>query len=394
MPATVPDLPADGQWRSDQGELYVTHATALGMGFTPPFLKKYRTRNHVALGRPIDCTRQKFRHARSNGMVTHHGYFLYALSDLSLIRAARAGAAAAAGPNPVNGYLPKTVVMRSRPGARGKVCVQFVKSRPPRPKRMIPADDRISLPDAARRLGIPLATLHTWTRRECPFLERRLSTTKRPGRTRDVDCIDPADYQVIARHFGEARTGRLIRASRAYLSPPAADREFVLPRGRSSARQFLENRRRSLPVAGGQRLRTIDGYYLDGNGRGQFGKCYYEEDLKLFRRRRPAPPAAALPPEPAQASIGTCDDRPPTGAAQFGTAEKATRPSIGGRRRSEATEEVYRFCYQMFGAAKRSTIMKKAAEMFGKRAPKQEPHVTLFAKRHAANNNLPWPKTP
>jgi len=80
-------------------------------------------------------------------------------------------------------------------------------------------------------------------------------------------------------------------------------------------------------------------------------------------------------------------------AVPFSTRASGDQANKGsGRRRSEETAEVYRFCYETLGAAKRRTIMRRAGELFGTRAPKLVQHVTLFAKRHATANKLAWPK--
>jgi hypothetical protein len=40
---------------------------------------------------------------------------------------------------------------------------------------------------------------------------------------------------------------------------------------------------------------------------------------------------------------------------------------------------------------KRETILIKAKGLFGVNAPKEAPHVTLFAKRYAASHELQFP---
>jgi hypothetical protein len=61
-----------------------------------------------------------------------------------------------------------------------------------------------------------------------------------------------------------------------------------------------------------------------------------------------------------------------------------------GRPTSEQTEAVYKFCYEHYVAGQKLlSIREKAARVFGNRAPKEDAHVTEYAKRYAKRNRLP-----
>jgi hypothetical protein len=81
----------------------------------------------------------------------------------------------------------------------------------------------------------------------------------------------------------------------------------------------------------------------------------------------------------------------PTAPTTIGSAKSSSNPR-SGRPRSAETAAVYQFCYESYGGAKRSIIRRRAAEVFGvPRAPKDDAAVTIYARRYAEDNNLPWP---
>ncbi|HLN30034.1 MAG TPA: hypothetical protein VK395_19990 [Gemmataceae bacterium] len=65
-----------------------------------------------------------------------------------------------------------------------------------------------------------------------------------------------------------------------------------------------------------------------------------------------------------------------------------------GRPRSELTLQVQRFCYERYmrngPGDKLPLIRREAARLFGVRAPKEDSHVTLYAKRYAEKTSSPW----
>jgi hypothetical protein len=84
---------------------------------------------------------------------------------------------------------------------------------------------------------------------------------------------------------------------------------------------------------------------------------------------------AALPEQP-----------PPAPPAEHASGERKGR----GRRRSEATEAVYKFCYEAYTERRKMTsALKEAERLFGPRAPKDKATVRLYARRFAARYELP-----
>jgi len=78
--------------------------------------------------------------------------------------------------------------------------------------------------------------------------------------------------------------------------------------------------------------------------------------------------------------------------AENHSARNDQAPHRGGRPRSQKTDAVYKFCYEQhqLGELKRSSILRKAQELFGNNAPKEECDVTNFARRYAKKHNLPF----
>jgi hypothetical protein len=60
---------------------------------------------------------------------------------------------------------------------------------------------------------------------------------------------------------------------------------------------------------------------------------------------------------------------------------------------------MYQFCYEELvrakrGETKRSRIFEAVQDLYGEDALSEDRHVTLYAKRHAERNALPWPILP
>jgi hypothetical protein len=63
----------------------------------------------------------------------------------------------------------------------------------------------------------------------------------------------------------------------------------------------------------------------------------------------------------------------------------------GGRRADAETARVHEFCFDRYIKGDKLAIIRRAAEpLFGSRAPKEDGHVTTYAKRHADKNGIPW----
>lgn len=72
-------------------------------------------------------------------------------------------------------------------------------------------------------------------------------------------------------------------------------------------------------------------------------------------------------------------------------ADPAPKPAQArGRPRSEATEEVYKFCYEAYISGKKlAQALADARKRFGRNAPKEEGHVRRNAQRYAKRHGLP-----
>jgi len=86
---------------------------------------------------------------------------------------------------------------------------------------------------------------------------------------------------------------------------------------------------------------------------------------------------------------------PPVVAEEAPTPHESDRPSTRtGRPRSDLTMEVQAFCYEQHqGPAQQKlpAIRLAAMRLFGiDRAPKEDAHVTLYAKRYSQKTGLPW----
>jgi hypothetical protein len=327
----IPDLPADGRWTHVDGQDYVLGNIARGMGFTAPFLVKYRSKRHPLFGHKLTVIEVGFQQRRSNGNVCRQKFDLYLLSELTLLQNAREQAGLTS-----NARRSGTRTRRARPtipevakslgitegavrheirvgninvaGAEwiphrvraevnGRIVfstqfkkVQRLHKNGLQRKRLA---GFISLPEAARRSGIPLATWHTWTRQEiCNLLEAKLVTSSERAFTdhqhyRKMDCIEIADYDLIVKRFKEAKDGRIARLDGMYLSPVTVSQDFALPAENTPPSMILANRRRWNSEELGRPIRSIKAHYLDSGGKLTYGECYQEADVeKLFKRVR------------------------------------------------------------------------------------------------------------
>jgi hypothetical protein len=101
-----------------------------------------------------------------------------------------------------------------------------------------------------------------------------------------------------------------------------------------------------------------------------------------------------LPVQPYPVTVCNPDGRPVyfTGAPAVDVGkEKSASTKKTGRPASEATEAVYKFCYEEFivKQKKRSNVFREAGKLFGARAPKDEASVRKYACRYAERHNLP-----
>ena len=322
----IPTVPADGRWKHVDGHIYVLRVVALLMGFTPPFLVKYRKKAHPALDRQIATITKEFRRQQSNG-VWVCSYELYALNDLEQILAARRQAASvhsdgrltlreAAGKtgrkagalaheiergNISCEFVVEPRTIRTELKGKTTTFVLFRKVRRVHPDdlaRPLPGDNgKVPLPEAARRSGISLHMWHHFTQNANPLLGHKLVTTECRGITahghyRKMDCITVAEYETVVARWEEAKAGRSRRPDGTYISPVVADREFDLGvPGRPPAMVLNDRKWRPSPILD-RPILTVEGHYLGPNGKLIHGQLFFEADVALlFKRKRPAPPA-------------------------------------------------------------------------------------------------------
>jgi hypothetical protein len=105
-------------------------------------------------------------------------------------------------------------------------------------------------------------------------------------------------------------------------------------------------------------------------------------DGDTFRRLWTAEEGASLPVEP-----------------EISGEAAATPPPGRGRRRSKETAELYEWCYHAYarvvrGEWKMLRALKEAVSLFKAKAPKEESHLRLFARRHAERADPPLPFPP
>jgi hypothetical protein len=105
-----------------------------------------------------------------------------------------------------------------------------------------------------------------------------------------------------------------------------------------------------------------------------------------YGKRLAVPPAAE---SPASGHLA-----PDASKVRNGSNGSAPRKQRGGRHRTDAVQELYRFCYERLASgAKRSIIRREAADQFARRAspPKSDEAVTVYACRYAKREGKPWP---
>jgi hypothetical protein len=332
----VPDAPVDGRHQHTDGRVYVLRSYARAMGFTPPFLLKYRTASHPCLGRKLLTIRKRLRFARRGGRVVVYNLRLYLIEDLEkILEARRAAKAPRSGDWPTlaeaarrSGKTPAALVGRAERGKltirtdrvartvrqKGRSTVQFVKVRRVCPDNLKPSapddPDWVPFPRAEEFSGISLHTWHSWRRNGCPLIGRKPKTSEREtftahGHGRELIHVHRADYDAIVALHEQANAGRIVRDGAVYLAPPAVAREFALPTGQASPTMLLANRRHTGKLAGPDD--SIDGHYFNEAGKLIHGKCYREEGVESLgwprvRPRAPKPIAHS----PAPKSVPMC----------------------------------------------------------------------------------------
>lgn len=318
-----PSLPDNGEWKHDDELIYVTRKAARALGFTYPFLEKYSAKKHPYLGRPISTIPKVFIRRSSDGREFRDDMTLFSLDDLnSILKHRRSAAVSSSGDSlTIEQYardnkltvagvryrikkgklstIPTVLPRKVRMKAKGRVR-DYVMSKP---VVLIQPDvepalntSTISLPDASRLSLIPLATWHTWTRKLCRLLGRKLTTTKQRGTTSsghssdNMDHIALTDYKRIVAGYEEARDGWIKNGNGIYLSPPTIVNEFKMPATTSSATMILGNRRRNPTPELGRPIRAVKGFYFDEHNILQHGYHYHEDDVEQVFERKGAKP--------------------------------------------------------------------------------------------------------
>jgi hypothetical protein len=410
---TIPEVPKDRKYLHTDRRFYVFRSVVRSMGFTPPFLLKYQKRNHPVLGRPLIPIYKEFKRLCKSGEWRTYDYELFPLDDLQRIVDARkvipdgtenptvAQRAAQLNLSPeglrwrINAGKvaaePDVVAHQVRAKLKGKVSnhVQFAtvqRIKVDEVQKPDPKKQPVPLPECSRRIGIPLATLHTWRRKgasglTCGLLGKKFQTkpfegTTSHGHQRGMDGIDPTDLAVLEQRWQEAKCGRIIRDDGTYLSPLTIDDEFELPGSNTPPSMVLANRRHRSSEEIGRPIRSIDGHYLDCNGKLTFGKSYHEADAEaLFPRKKPAPPVSAAK-SPALSAVPIVE--PPA------------RSKRGGRPRDAGTERRLELCYRMHtDGAKYDNVRLALEREFGlKDVPDMD--ISRDAKRYATRHRLPF----
>ena len=402
-----------GHWE-DGDKTYALRWVAIAMGFTPPFLTKWRGKAHPALGRPIGCVKRLFEVSRGGFAPTRRKLELWLLSDLQALRNARegkppVGKSIAEAAKSIS-RTPSNVAQLRRRGKiggknrwepvavemNGRNTVQFKKIAHIEPadlERPALPTDRISLPDAARETKTPLATLHTWVRRGCPLLGgKKLPAETKSGFTnhhhyRELRTIARADLAIIRERLHEAAKGWLVRDSKIFVSPAFVGDYFRMPPGKTPVRMHLSNRNWRSPIE------TAEGVYVGSDRRLTDGKYWHIDGVEEhFDRKKP------LPPELEHARRSTPNVRqeePVAGSVGHQNSEKPPSGRRGPRKR-KSTQEVYRACYDLLTSHPRRTVMRLLRERFTdaiylSSLPKVESQVTTYARRYAKAAGKPWP---
>jgi hypothetical protein len=386
--AAIPELPEDGKFtRTDRHGRQTTYILRRNLlsEFTPPFLDKWKKKAHPVIRRPLETVFERFRRSyerrhrgRRDGLKFSTAraidYEAFAENDLNAIREARKRQ-----PDPKqvplmekarqNGLCElaynsrahkkklsattsvKVVARTVTKELKGKerTWIQFAHVRhvdSDELKRDPVPDHLISFPDCARQWGIKLARFHAIVRRSkvllpdvavaihssSGFTAHGKKPTESENRAhkkahyRPLNYLDRSDFAMLTAAWEEAKSGRLVRDGKVYLSPTRIAEEFILPEGTLPS-MTLRNRAAYALSTLGREMRFIDGAWLaeDRNSRrapkltrGKCrapklragrrrrkrkpwtckltrGKCWHESDVEvLFDRKKPRPAAASL----------------------------------------------------------------------------------------------------
>jgi hypothetical protein len=244
-----------------------------------------------------------------------------------------------------------------------------------------PVPDEKTIEEAAQLLGCSRAVVFLWIRDGMPFWDRcklpcvTRMTVDSLGRPNPRTFITIQTIQEVIRRR-DARDPRLVPAHEAQ-------------RQLKCSRAMLDYLRRRGVLTG------VHGQVFRGN-LVRNGWSYYHSQLEDYARHRAERIAAkkggsgakghhALPPRIELAKEGLAEP----GATDQD--EIQSRRNRGGRPLQKATREVYQFCYEQYlnPENKVAHIRHLARVKFGdKLAPKQNGHVTTYARRWAERNGL------
>jgi hypothetical protein len=399
---------------SIRGRWYCTEAVAAapdGFNVPQPTLVRWRDEPCPWLRRKVNAVRVL---VREEGISRFRKVWLYAEEDLEVIRSAKGQAEAGQHPASAGKPWPSTaeviedgfnysVLKRAR--ARGRI-----RSRPG--VRVGPH-------------GVPTHVTE-WCPADLSKLRERREASRKPGYVTDREAGQPP-YGLAATALGRWRDKRgkgcpyLGRLLDSY-----QDRETgVWYNSVADLREILSKRSKRSPGPLDEHVDAEGAWLPTGLVEKRYG--IIEQALNNIRkrdanagRRRNGVPRSGRPrsaPSIRSKAINRPHPRIPNGRVRVwhladierylawrqgkpvigsaGPATAATAPSRGGpprggRPRSEATEAVLRFCYERYNAGdKLSSIRVKARQRFGNRAPKQDGHVTGYAKRYAARTGKP-----
>jgi hypothetical protein len=243
-----------------------------------------------------------------------------------------------------------------------------------------------------------LRTVLRQFRREAPA-GARLTTRRDAPRNRAIEeyRYDPVafvawlggrDVRALALELRRTETPEHAARREGKLRKAVAFLQFVLTRGRYSAR--LLGRFLAHPPAG-QTLHPCAGVpavdILRWAREAGIDGLVYEARKALpveYRRRGNRGPYVWRLTAPVVIPVAA---RP--AAFVGGSAGKPKNP--GGRPVSERAERVQRHCYEGYTRGDKLSSVRAAARLFGEQvAPKQDGHVTTYARRYAERNGLPF----
>jgi hypothetical protein len=231
--------------------------------------------------------------------------------------------------------------------------------------------DWLTQEEVRERYGYSFATVYKWRTKGCPELGGRKLGTRRERRDNGHRRREYSRPDLD--HITAARNAEMtVPEEAAWIGYRAATAEFGYRPWQLSdwATKKCDPLGRKLAS---KRIRA-----RVGNNRVMVVTRYSRADLEAItgRRHRPltAPVVLSELAEPAKPEART-----------------PAAKSKSGRPRSPKTEAVLRFCYEEFvtKARKRSRVFEAARSKFGAMAPKQEPHVAVYARRYAKRYGLP-----